>query len=121
MLLARQWQLGTIQVDYNLPERFNLNYVDKIRTKKTSNDTQSSIWKYGKIYCNFNRAYWWKFPLWLTTNQVSLIPVGEKHKKYCEKVSELLENNEIRATTDGRNETVGKKLENQRLIKFHIC
>ena len=58
------------------------------------------------------------FPLWLTTNQVSLIPVGEKHKKYSKKVLELLENNEIRATIDDRNETVGKKIRESELNKI---
>ena len=57
------------------------------------------------------------FPLWLTANQVSIIPVGEKHKIYSEKVLKLLENNEIRATVDDRNETVGKKIRESELKK----
>ena len=117
--LGRQWQLGTIQVDYNLPERFNLNYVDN------NNELKRPVMIHRAPFGSMERFIailiehtGGNFPLWLTTNQVSLIPVGEKHKKYCEKVSELLENNEIRATTDGRNETVGKKIRESEINKI---
>ena len=108
--LGREWQLGTIQVDYNLPERFDLTYVDK------NNQSQRPVMIHRAPFGSLERFIailiehtGGNFPLWLTTNQVSIIPVGEKHKIYSEKVLKLLENDEIRATVDDRSETVGKK------------
>jgi threonyl-tRNA synthetase len=116
--LGREWQLGTIQVDYNLPERFDLNYVDKnnelMRPVMIHRAPFGSLERFIAILIEHTAG---NFPLWLTTNQVTLIPVGEKHKKYSEKVLELLENNEIRATVDDRNETVGKKIRESELKK----
>src|SRR6056300_1574250 len=117
--LGRQWQLGTIQVDYNLPERFELSY------KGSDNQSHRPVMIHRAPFGSMERFIailiehtGGNFPLWLTTNQVSLIPVGEKHKKYSKKVLELLENNEIRATVDDRNETVGKKIRESELNKI---
>ena len=116
--LGREWQLGTIQVDYNLPERFDLTYVDK------NNQSQRPVMIHRAPFGSLERFIailiehtGGNFPLWLTTNQVSIIPVGEKHKIFSEKVLKLLENDEIRATVDDRSETVGKKIRESELNK----
>ena len=116
--LGREWQLGTIQVDYNLPERFDLTYNDK------NNESQRPVMIHRAPFGSLERFIailiehtGGNFPLWLTANQVSIIPVGEKHKIYGEKVLKLLENNEIRATVDDRSETVGKKIRESELKK----
>ena len=116
--LGREWQLGTIQVDYNLPERFDLKYIDK------NNESQRPVMIHRAPFGSLERFIAiliehtsGNFPLWLTANQVSIIPVGEKHKIYSKKVLKLLENDEIRATVDDRNETVGKKIRESELKK----
>jgi len=116
--LGREWQLGTIQVDYNLPERFDLKYIDK------NNESQRPVMIHRAPFGSLERFIailiehtGGNFPLWLTANQVSIIPVGEKHKIYSKKVLKLLENDEIRATVDERNETVGKKIRESELKK----
>ena len=116
--LGREWQLGTIQVDYNLPERFDLKYIDK------NNESQRPVMIHRAPFGSLERFIailiehtGGNFPLWLTANQVSIIPVGEKHKIYSKKVLKLLENYEIRATVDDRNETVGKKIRESELKK----
>ena len=116
--IGREWQLGTIQVDYNLPERFELSYIDQNNTSKRPvmihRAPFGSMERFIAILIEHTGG---NFPLWLTLNQVTLIPVGEKHKKYSEKVFKLLENNEIRATIDMRSETVGKKIRESELKK----
>ena len=116
--LGREWQLGTIQVDYNLPERFDLKYIDK------NNESQRPVMIHRAPFGSLERFIailiehtGGNFPLWLTANQVSIIPVGEKHKIYSKKVLKLLENDEIRATVDYRNDTVGKKIRESELKK----
>ena len=116
--LGREWQLGTIQVDYNLPERFDLKYIDK------NNESQRPVMIHRAPFGSLERFIailiehtGGNFPLWLTANQVSIIPVGEKHKIYSKKVLKSLENYEIRATVDDRNETVGKKIRESELKK----
>ena len=116
--LGREWQLGTIQVDYNLPERFDLKYIDK------NNESQRPVMIHRAPFGSLERFIailiehtGGNFPLWLTANQVFIIPVGEKHKIYSKKVLKLLENYEIRATVDDRNETVGKKIRESELKK----
>ena len=116
--LGREWQLGTIQVDYNLHERFDLKYIDK------NNESQRPVMIHRAPFGSLERFIailiehtGGNFPLWLTANQVSIIPVGEKHKIYSKKVLKLLENYEIRATVDDRNETVGKKIRESELKK----
>ena len=116
--IGREWQLGTIQVDYNLPERFELSYIDQNNTSKRPvmihRAPFGSMERFIAILIEHTGG---NFPLWLTSNQVTLIPVGEKHKKYSEKVFKFLENNEIRATIDMRSETVGKKIRESELKK----
>ena len=109
--LNRKWQLGTIQVDYNLPERFDLTFKNKEnqdeRPVMIHRAPFGSLERFVAILIEHTAGI---FPLWLTSNQILLISVGEKHEKYAEKVSGFLEKAEIRATLDSRNETVGKKI-----------
>ena len=108
--LGRQWQLGTIQVDYNLPERFDLTY------KGDDNELHQPIMIHRAPFGSIERFVaillehtGGDFPLWLMPKQVSLLCVSEKYKNYALKVLNFLENNEIRALLDDRNETIGKK------------
>ena len=109
--LNRKWQLGTIQVDYNLPERFDLTFKNKEnkdeRPVMIHRAPFGSLERFVAILIEHTAGI---FPLWLTANQIALISVGEKHEKYAEKVSSFLEKAEIRASFDNRNETVGKKI-----------
>ena len=109
--LNREWQLGTIQVDYNLPERFDLLYKNQnnelVRPVMIHRAPFGSLERFIAILIEHTGGI---FPLWLATNQIKLIAVGDTHKNYTQKVSNLLEKSEIRATSDLRNETVGKKI-----------
>ena len=109
--LNRKWQLGTIQVDYNLPERFDLNFKNKNnedeRPVMIHRAPFGSLERFVAILIEHTGGV---FPMWLTSNQIVLISVGEKHEKFAKKVSSLLEKAEIRASIDDRNETVGKKI-----------
>ena len=116
--LSRKWQLGTIQVDYNLPERFDLTFKNKKnedeRPVMIHRAPFGSLERFVAILIEHTAGI---FPLWLTPNQIMIISVGEKHEKYAKKVSSLLEKAEIRATLDNRNETVGKKIRESELNK----
>ena len=116
--LGRKWQLGTIQVDYNLPERFELNY------KGSDNELHRPIMIHRAPFGSLERFVaillehsGGNFPLWLSPTQVNLLIVSEKHEKYAQKVLNLLENNEIRASLDNRNETIGKKIREAEISK----
>ncbi len=117
--LGREWQLGTIQVDYSLPERFDLNYIDEnnkpVRPVMIHRAPFGSLERFIAILIEHTAG---NFPLWLTINQILIVPVGENHKKHCEKVFNLLENNEIRAQIDGRGETVSKKIRTGEINKI---
>ncbi len=117
--LGRQWQLGTIQVDYNLPERFDLSY------KGSDNELHRPVMIHRAPFGSMERFVAillehtaGDFPLWLMPQQAIILSLSEKYEKYAEKVLTLLENNEIRATVDNRNETVGKKIREAELNKF---
>lgn len=109
--LNRKWQLGTIQVDYNLPKRFDLTFKNKNnkdeRPVMIHRAPFGSLERFVAILIEHTGGI---FPMWLTSNQIVLISVGEKHEKFAKKVSTLLEKAEIRASIDDRNETVGKKI-----------
>ena len=116
--LGRNWQLGTIQVDYNLPERFDLTY------KGSDNELHRPVMIHRAPFGSMERFIalllehtGGNFPLWLTPEQAIVLPVSEKHEKYAEKVLNSLENNEIRALIDNRNETVGKKIREAEMNK----
>ena len=105
--LGREWQLGTIQVDYNLPERFDLSYINsENKVKRPVMIHRAPFGSMERFIAILIEHTGGNFPLWLATDQVMIIPVGEKHKKFSEKVLKLLENDEIRALADLRNETV---------------
>ncbi len=117
--LGRNWQLGTIQVDYNLPERFDLTY------KGSDNELHRPVMIHRAPFGSMERFValllehtGGNFPLWLIPKQAILLPVSEKHEKYAEKVLNSLENHEIRALIDNRNETVGKKIREAELKKI---
>ena len=117
--LGRQWQLGTIQVDYNLPERFELTY------KGSDNELHRPVMIHRAPFGSMERFIalllehtGGNFPLWLTPEQAIILPVSEKHEKYAEKVLKSLENNEIRALIDSRSETIGKKIREAEMSKI---
>ena len=116
--LGRKWQLGTIQVDYNLPERFDLNY------KGSDNELHRPVMIHRAPFGSLERFVaillehtGGNFPLWLMPNQVNILCVSEKYKNYALKVSNILENHEIRALLDDRNETIGKKIRESEISK----
>jgi threonyl-tRNA synthetase len=117
--LGRSWQLGTIQVDYNLPERFDLNY------KGADNQLHRPVMIHRAPFGSMERFIavllehtGGKFPLWLTPEQVIILPISEKYQIYAEKVLNLLENSEIRALVDNRNEKTGRKIRDAELNKI---
>ncbi|NQX86147.1 MAG: threonine--tRNA ligase [Flavobacteriaceae bacterium] len=117
--LGRQWQLGTIQVDYNLPERFDLTY------KGSDNELHRPVMIHRAPFGSMERFIAillehtaGNFPLWLIPEQVIILTISEKYEKYSQKVLNLLENNEIRALIDNRNETMGKKIRDAEMKKI---
>ncbi len=117
--LGRSWQLGTIQVDYNLPERFDLTY------KGSDNELHRPVMIHRAPFGSMERFVAillehtaGNLPLWLVPEQVIILSLSEKYEKYAKKVFTLLENNEIRSLLDNRNETVGKKIREAELKKF---
>jgi len=116
--LGRKWQLGTIQVDYNLPERFDLTY------KGSDNELHRPVMIHRAPFGSLERFVAillehtaGNLPIWLAPKQVNLLCVSEKHEKYAKKVLNYLENNEIRAFLDNRNETIGKKIRDAEIEK----
>ena len=117
--LGRKWQLGTIQVDYNLPERFELSYKgsdnEEHRPVMIHRAPFGSLERFVAILLEHTGG---NFPLWLMPEQVIILSVSEKNEKYAEKVSNQLKNSEIRALIDNRNETIGKKIREAQLNKY---
>ena len=117
--LGRSWQLGTIQVDYNLPERFELTY------KGSDNELHRPVMIHRAPFGSMERFIaillehtGGNFPLWLIPEQVSILSLSEKYEKYAQKVLTLLENHDIRALVDNRNETIGKKIRESEMNKI---
>ena len=117
--LQRKWQLGTIQVDYNLPERFKLTYKGKDdkfhRPIMIHRAPFGSLERFIAILIEHTAG---EFPLWLTPHQVEILCVGEDHQKYAQKVAQSLEKSDIRARIDMRNQTVGKKIRDAEISKI---
>lgn len=117
--LGRSWQLGTIQVDYNLPERFDLTYTgsdnEKHRPIMIHRAPFGSMERFIAILIENTAG---DFPLWLSPEQYILLPISEKHTNYAKKVSQLLENNDICGLVDERNEKTGKKIRDAELNKI---
>ncbi len=117
--LGREWQLGTIQVDYNLPERFELEYTGadnkKHRPVMIHRAPFGSMERFVAVLLEHCAG---DFPLWLTTDQVAILPISEKYNDYCQKLLQLLNNYDIRGFVDDRNEKVGKKIRESELNKI---
>jgi threonyl-tRNA synthetase len=117
--LGRQWQLGTIQVDYNLPERFDLTYKggdnELHRPVMIHRAPFGSLERFVAILLEHTAG---NFPLWLIPEQVIILSISEKYEKYAEKVLNVMENNEIRALVDNRSETMGKKIRDAEIQKI---
>ena len=114
--IGRKWQLGTIQVDYNLPERFELEYTGnddkKYRPIMIHRAPFGSMERFVAVLIEHTGG---RFPLWLTPEQAVILPISEKYNDYAKKVCELLNNCDIRASIDDRNETIGKKIRENEL------
>ena len=117
--LGRKWQLGTIQVDYNLPERFDLKYKSKdnifLRPVMIHRAPFGSLERFVAILLEHTSG---KLPLWLIPDQAIILTLSEKYEKYAEKVLNKMKINEIRALIDNRNETIGKKIRDAQLRKY---
>lgn len=117
--LGREWQLGTIQVDYNLPERFELEFVgsdnQKHRPVMIHRAPFGSMERFVAVLLEHCAG---DFPLWLTTEQVAILPISENYNAYAEKVLDLLKNYDIRGFVDDRNEKIGKKIRESELNKI---
>ncbi|MCG8579543.1 MAG: threonine--tRNA ligase [Bacteroidales bacterium] len=117
--LGRKWQLGTIQVDYNLPERFELEYIgsdnQKHRPVMIHRAPFGSMERFVAVLIEHTAG---KFPLWLTPEQVVILPISEKYNDYAEKVLNFLNNSDIRAVLDDRNEKIGKKIRDNELKRI---
>ncbi len=116
--IGRKWQLGTIQVDYNLPERFELEYTgadnQKHRPVMIHRAPFGSLERFIAVLIEHCAG---KFPLWLTPEQIAVLPISEKYNDYAKKVLELLNNYDIRGLVDDRNEKIGKKIRDTELKK----
>ncbi|HPE58087.1 MAG TPA: threonine--tRNA ligase [Bacteroidales bacterium] len=117
--LGRKWQLGTIQVDYNLPERFQLEYTgsdnEKHRPVMIHRAPFGSMERFVAVLIEHTSG---KFPLWLTPEQAIILPISEKYQKYAEKVLKFLNNSEIRARIDDRSEKTGRKIRDAELKRI---
>ncbi len=116
--LGRSWQLGTIQVDYNLPERFELTYTGSDnkphRPVMIHRAPFGSMERFIAILLEHTGG---NLPLWLTPEQIIILPISEKYEKYAKKVLTLLQNSDIRATVDNRNEKIGRKIRDAEVMK----
>jgi threonyl-tRNA synthetase len=117
--LGRKWQLGTIQVDYNLPERFELEYMgndnQKHRPVMIHRAPFGSMERFVAVLIEHTAG---KFPLWLTPEQAVILPISEKYNEYAKKVENLLNNCDIRTLIDDRNEKIGKKIRDNELKRI---
>lgn len=116
--IGREWQLGTVQVDYNLPERFNLEYTDADGQKKRPvmihRAPFGSMERFVAVLLEHTGG---NFPLWLTSDQVVILPISEKYLDYANKVKDALDNNDLRAYIDDRSEKTGRKIRDAETAK----
>ena len=117
--IGRRWQLGTIQVDYNLPERFKLEYTgadnEKHRPVMIHRAPFGSLERFTAVLIEHTAGH---FPLWLTPDQVVICPISEKYNEYAEKVNQYLNANDVRSTVDNRNEKIGRKIRDNELKRI---
>ena len=114
--IGRRWQLGTIQVDYNLPERFKLEYTAEDNSKKTPvmihRAPFGSLERFTAVLIEHTAGH---FPLWLTPDQVAILPISEKFNDYAQKVRQYFDKQGVRALVDDRNEKIGRKIRDNEL------
>ena len=114
--IGRRWQLGTIQVDYNLPERFKLEYTAEDNSKKTPvmihRAPFGSLERFTAVLIEHTAGH---FPLWLTPDQIAILPISEKFNDYAQKVRQYLDKQGVRALVDDRNEKIGRKIRDNEL------
>ena len=114
--IGRRWQLGTIQVDYNLPQRFKLEYTAEDNSKKTPvmihRAPFGSLERFTAVLIEHTAGH---FPLWLTPDQVAILPISEKYNDYAQKVRQYFEKQGVRALVDDRNEKIGRKIRDNEL------
>ena len=117
--IGRRWQLGTIQVDYNLPERFQLEYMgsdnQKHRPVMIHRAPFGSMERFVAVLIEHTAG---KFPLWLTPDQVAILPISEKYNEYAEQVKAYLKAHEVRALVDDRNEKIGRKIRDNEMKRI---
>ena len=117
--IGRRWQLGTIQVDYNLPERFKLEYTDEDNTKKVPvmihRAPFGSLERFCAVLIEHTAGH---FPLWLTPDQVAILPISEKYNDYAKQVAKELDKQGVRATIDNRNEKIGRKVRDNEMKRI---
>jgi len=117
--IGRSWQLGTIQVDYNLPERFELEYIGsddkRHRPVMIHRAPFGSMERFCAVLIEHTAG---KFPIWLTPEQVVVLPISEKYNEYAQKVSEYLNNSDIRTVVDDRNEKIGRKIRDNEMKRI---
>ena len=114
--IGRRWQLGTIQVDYNLPQRFKLEYTAEDNSKKTPvmihRAPFGSLERFTAVLIEHTAGH---FPLWLTPDQVAILPISEKYNDYAQKVRQFFDKQGVRALVDDRNEKIGRKIRDNEL------
>ena len=114
--IGRKWQLGTIQVDYNLPERFKLEYTAEDNSKQTPvmihRAPFGSLERFTAVLIEHTAGH---FPLWLTPDQVAILPISEKFNDYAKKVQQYFDSKDVRAYIDDRNEKIGRKIRDNEL------
>ena len=117
--IGRRWQLGTIQVDYNLPNRFKLEYTAEDNTKQTPvmihRAPFGSLERFTAVLIEHTAGH---FPLWLTPDQVAILPISEKYNEYAQEVQQFFDANGVRALLDARNEKIGRKIRDNELKRI---
>ena len=117
--IGRRWQLGTIQVDYNLPERFKLEYTAEDNSKKTPvmihRAPFGSLERFTAVLIEHTAGH---FPLWLTPDQVAILPISEKYNEYAQQLAKYFDGEGVRAKVDDRNEKIGRKIRDNEMKRI---
>ena len=117
--IGRRWQLGTIQVDYNLPERFKLEYTAEDNSKQTPvmihRAPFGSLERFTAVLIEHTAGH---FPLWLTPDQVAILPISEKYNEYAKQLAKYLDGEGVRANVDDRNEKIGRKIRDNEMKRI---
>ena len=117
--LGREWQMGTVQLDFQLPQRFNLHYIDKDGNKKTPIMIHRAIFgSFDRFIGIITEHFAGAFPTWLAPVQVRILPIADSHKEYANKLKEQFENVGIRVELDEREEKIGYKIREAQLQKI---